>query len=94
MWRFLREEWYFTGICSLVFIAFCVLGVSGCNTEYSEKEESEVVPSRLEFVGEPLDNGRRHSIRVIRDKETGQEYLWATMPDGTAICPAVMKEER
>lgn len=53
----------------------------------AKTEEARVLPARLEVVSQPLELRYQHKALIIRDTETGEEFIWVRSHESNAICP-------
>lgn len=61
-----------------------VMWLVGCD-ESKAKNNSEPLPDRLEIVSQTIWV-RNQSICIVRDKQTGNEFVAMGSADGAAIC--------
>lgn len=79
-------------IATLMIVAVTVVGCSGVNSEERAKKAEakqtaeEALPDRLEVASKELSFGSWNSyLYIMRDKETGQEYIIVMTSKGVAI---------
>ena len=77
----------------LILVLCCV----GCEKPVSQGEvlpTPDVANARLSFTADLAPSGYDR-VYIIRDKDTGQEYLWVTGVQATSVCPmAPVKAEQ
>lgn len=73
----------------LVVIIVIELVVIGCGAPAHTLQSESQLPHRLEIVSQPLQvSSYRHYVQVIKDRNTGQEFIVVTKGgQAAAICP-------
>tara|TARA_Y100000296_G_C4967468_1_gene154150 strand:- start:123 stop:404 length:282 start_codon:yes stop_codon:yes gene_type:complete len=90
------KKLFVSSFLSLLFfgaLGFFIIGCGGSEAKMANKP-SPPLPARLEYASQTLAHNNWHAAQIIRDNETGEEFLWVRSTEGDAICPIGKKNEK